>query len=159
MEFNKVTFLFTIFNAVVVFWFLRKFLFVPVTNFMENRTNLIGSQIEDAKQKQQDASSLKSQYEQKLFLAEGEGKKVVEEYRAKALKMTDEIIEEAKKEANLIRERAKLDADREMERAKDDIKKQIVRLSFLAASKSVEEQLDENKHHLLIQEFINRIEV
>jgi F-type H+-transporting ATPase subunit b len=159
MEINIVTILFTIFNALIIFWFLRKFLFVPVTNFMENRTNLIGNQLEDARQKQEDASNIKSQYEQKLISAEGEGKKVVEEYRAKALGITDEMIEEAKKEANLIRERAKLDAEREMERAKDEIRKQVVTLSLLAASKSIGEQLDENKHHVLIQEFINKVGV
>jgi F-type H+-transporting ATPase subunit b len=156
---NPVTIIFTIINAILIYWFLRKKLFVPVTTFMENRTNLISNQLEDAKQKQESASEIKTQYEQKLLSAEGEGKKVVEEYRAKALSMTDELIEEAKKEASLIRERARVDAEREMERAKDEIKKQVAILSLLAASKSIGEQLDENKHHVLIQDFISKVGV
>lgn len=159
MELNISTILFTLLNALILFWFLRKVLFVPTTTFMENRTNSISNQLEDAKQKQEAASSLKSEYEQKLISAEVEGKKVVEDYKTKALSVSDELIEEAKKEASLIRERAKADAEREMERAKDEIKTQIITLSLLAASKSMGDQLDTEKHHVLIQEFINKVGV
>lgn len=159
MELNLSTILFTLLNVLILFWFLRKVLFVPTTNFMENRTNLINNQLEDAKQNQEAAAKLKSEYEQKLVSAELEGKKTVEEFRAKALSTSDELIQEAKKEASFIRERAKIDADREIERAKDEIRKQIATLSLLAASKSIGEQLDENKHHVLIQEFIDKVGV
>jgi F-type H+-transporting ATPase subunit b len=159
MEINIVTIVFTIINALLIYWFLRKKLFIPVTNFMENRTNSIENQLEDARQKQETASKLKSEYEQKLVLADKEGKKIVDEYKVKATSLSDEIIEEAKKEAALIRERAKADAEREMERARDEIRKQIIDLSLLAASKSIGEQLDEQKHHALIQEFISKVGV
>lgn len=66
------------------------------------------------------------------------------------------MLEEAKKEAGLVRERAKIDAEREKEKAKDEIKRQIITLSLLAASKSIGGQLDDEKHHMLIKEFINK---
>jgi F-type H+-transporting ATPase subunit b len=159
MELHLSTILFTLLNVLILFFVLRKILFVPITNFMENRTNSIGNQLEDARQKQEDASKLKSEYEQMLISAQAEGKKTVEDYRVKALSTSDELIQEAKKEASLIRERARIDADREIERAKDEIRKQIATLSLLAASKSIGEQLDENKHHVLIQEFIDKVGV
>ena len=102
------------------------------------------------------ANIMKYKYENQLKAADFEGKKIVEEFKLKAQKLHEEMVEEAKKEAGLIRERGKIDAEREMERAKDEVKRQIITLSLLAASKSIGSQLDDEKHHALIKEFINK---
>ncbi|MEF9935518.1 MAG: F0F1 ATP synthase subunit B [Clostridium sp.] len=153
------TFVLTIVNVLILYWFLRKFLFEKVSTFMANRANAIESDIKEAKDDKSSAKELKLKYEAQMETAEVEGKKIVEEYKAKANKLSDEMIEEAKKEAALVRERAKADAEREMDKAKDEIKKQIIALSMLAAAKSMGGQLDETKHRDLIQEFIDKVGV
>lgn len=159
MEINLGTILFTMLNALLIYVILRKILFVPVTNFMNNRTNSIQNQIKEAEDKVNSANQLKAQYEAKISKAEADGKKIVDEYKAKASKLYDDMVEEAKHEAELVRERARVDAEREKEKARDEIKKQIITLSLLAASKAVAEQLDDEKHHALIEEFINKVGV
>lgn len=159
MEFNVGTILFTIFNALLIFVYLKKKLFVPITNFMDNRTNTVQGQIKDAETKLVEAEALKAEYQKAMLSAEANGKKVVEEYKEKASKLSDEMLEEAKKEANLIRERSKIDAEREKEKAQDEIRRQIVTLSLLAASKAVGAELDDEKHHVLIKEFISKVGV
>lgn len=146
----------TILNFLILFWFLKKKLFAPVTKFMNDRTNSIQNKLEEARAKFDEATAMKANYEKQLSTADAEGKKIVEEYKLKASKLSDEMLEEAKKEAGLVRERAKIDAEREKEKARDEIRRQIVTLSLLAASKSIGEQLDEEKHHVLIKEFINK---
>lgn len=159
MEINLGTILFTMLNALLIYVILRKILFVPVTNFMNNRTNSIQNQIKEAEDKVNSANQLKAQYEAKISKAEADGKKIVDEYKSKASKLYDDMVEEAKHEAELVRERARVDAEREKEKARDEVKKQIVTLSLLAASKAVAEQLDDEKHHALIEEFINKVGV
>jgi len=66
-------------------------------------------------------------------------------------------LDEAKKDAESIRDRARIDAKREMERAKDEIKDEIVNISLMAAAKVIGEKLDEDKHHKMITEFIDRM--
>lgn len=149
----------TIFNVVVLYLFMRRFFFKPLTNFMNNRTKSIEDRIKDSEVRFKDAETARDYYREKLQGAESEGKGIVDEYRSKAVRRSDDIINDAKKEAELIRQRAALDAERELEKAKDEIRRQIVDLSLVAAARSVESQLDENKHHELIKDFISKVGV
>ncbi|CDF57323.1 F0F1 ATP synthase subunit B [Thermobrachium celere] len=157
MEINLWTVVITIFNVVILYIFLKKKLFIPVTTFMENRTNTIENNIKSSINKKKEAEELKKEYENKLKELNEQGKRIVEEYKNKALNIHDEIIAQAKKEADFIRQKAREDAELEMERAQDEIKKQIVSLALLVAAKAIERELDEEKHHALIKEFINRV--
>ncbi len=156
---NPVTFVVTIINVIIMYFIIKKLLFDKVTNMISARTNEVESDNNEAAKSKEEARELKLKFENQMLTADAEGKKIVEEYKGKATKLSDEIIEEAKKEAALIRERAKADAEREMEKAKDEIKKQVIAISMLAAAKSVGGQLDEKKHHDLIKDFINKVEV
>lgn len=159
LTFNIVTFFVTIINVIIMYFILKKLLFERVSNFMSNRSNSIEANINEAETSKKEAGELKLKYENQLKTAEVEGKKIVDEYKAKATKLSDEMLEEAKKEASLIRERAKVDATREMDKAKEEVKKQVIALSMLAAAKSMGGQLDEQKHHNLIKDFIDKVEV
>lgn len=159
MEINLVTVIFTILNTVLLYWFLKKYLFVPVTNFMNTRTDSIQNQIKEADLRLEASEKLRMEYEKKIADSLHEGKKIIEDYKSKALAMSDEILDEAKTEAEKIRERAKIDAERERERVRDEMRRQLVTLSLLAASKSIGEQINEEKHHMLIKEFINKVGV
>jgi F-type H+-transporting ATPase subunit b len=148
---------FTVLNVLILFWFLRKMLFVPVTNFMNNRTDTIEKRINESKELLKQAELMRTEYGNRLVEAENEGKKIVQEFKDKAINLSNEITEQAKKEAELIRARALNDAEREKEKANDEIRRQIITLSLLAASKAVEGQLDNKNQHLLIKQFASRV--
>lgn len=156
---NPVTFVVTILNVLLMYWFLKKMFFEKVETFMADRTNTVETQLKEAEDSRTSAKELKLKFQNQMETANIEGKKIVEEFKMKAAKLSDEMIEEAKREAGIIRERAKVDSNREMDRATEEIKKQIIALSMLAAAKSMGGQLDEAKHHGLIQEFINKVGV
>jgi F-type H+-transporting ATPase subunit b len=149
----------TILNVFILYWFLRRFLFKPVTGFMEKRTQSIETSIADAESNLKSSEEMKAEYESRLRTADEEGKQIVDEYRSKAHSRSEDIVGEAKKEADLIRRRAELDAQREMERAREDIRRQVIDLSMMAAARSIEGQLDERRHHELIRDFIDKVGV
>jgi F-type H+-transporting ATPase subunit b len=151
------TIIITILNVLLLYWFLSRKLFKPVTKFMNNRTESIQKNISDAEAMLNQAETAKAQYEDRLLLAEAEGKSIVEKYKEKAEGLYDEILKEANKEAELIRLRAKVDAEREMEKADDEIRKQVIAMALLAASKAVEAQLDSKSQHTLIKQFIAKV--
>ena len=148
---------FTVFNVLILFWFLRKKLFVPVTNFMNNRTQSIEKRIYESNEIIKQAELMKIEYEKRLVEAENEGKKIVQVYKDKAVSLSDEIMQQANKEAELIRARALNDAEREKEKANEEIRRQIITLSLLAASKAVESHLDNKNQHLLIKQFASGV--
>ena len=57
--FGMPDFVWTIINLIVLYLVLRKILFKPVTEFMENRTNSIKQQLEDSKNSNEKALQLK----------------------------------------------------------------------------------------------------
>lgn len=157
MNINASTIIFTVLNVLILYWFLRKKLFAPVTKFMNNRTESIEKKIAESEAMLKQAEISKIEYEERMQKAEIEGKKIVEKYKEKAENLYDEILKEAKKEGELIRARARMDADMEMEKAKDEIRKQVIAMALLAASKAVEAQLDSRNQHLLIKQFISKV--
>ena len=66
MELNWSTFLLEIINFLVLVWILKRFLYQPVLNVIARRRKLIESQLEEAHQVQDEAESLKAQYEGRL---------------------------------------------------------------------------------------------
>jgi F-type H+-transporting ATPase subunit b len=156
MNIDGGTIILSILNLGILYWFLKKYFFGKLTSFMNNRSETIEGQIKLAATNFEDANAMKEQYDIQLKTADAEGKKIIEEFKLKAQKVSEDMLEEAKKDAGLVRERAKIDAEREMEKAKDEIKRQIITLSLLAASKSIGGQLDDEKHHTLIKEFISK---
>ncbi|MCX7903809.1 MAG: F0F1 ATP synthase subunit B [Caloramator sp.] len=151
------TVFFTILNTFILYAILKKYFFDKVNNFMEARRLSIENKIKEANENYEKAEKLLKEYEEKLRSLETEGKKLIEEYKKKANDLYEDILDEAKKESEVIIERAKKEAKLEIEKAKDDIKRQIVDLSFLAASKAIEKELDYEMHHRLIMDFIDKV--
>lgn len=157
MDINLYTVGFTIVNFLILYLFLRKFLFKKILNFMESRSAAIEENIKKAKSNFEESDKLREKMRKELEDARSEGRRIMEEYKSRASVLSDEILKEAKDEAERILERARADAEKEKEIARDEIKEQIVTLSLLLASKSINEQLDEKKHHEIINDFINEV--
>ena len=70
--------LWTIINLVVFYLLLKKFLFKPVMGIMEKREQMIADGLKNASDRQEEAESLKKEYESALSGAKEESVKIVE---------------------------------------------------------------------------------
>ncbi|MGB5568168.1 MAG: F0F1 ATP synthase subunit delta [Sedimenticolaceae bacterium] len=66
MELNWSTFLLEIINFLVLVWILKRFLYQPVLDVIARRRNAIEGQLAEAHRLQDEADSLKAQYEDRL---------------------------------------------------------------------------------------------
>jgi len=105
----------------------------------------------------EEALKLKSEYMEKLKVAEEEGREIIREASKKAEERAAEIIKGAEKEAKEIKERALLDIAREKEKAINDLKDEIASIAMLAASKVIEKNLDDNAHRDFVRSFIDEV--
>jgi len=151
------TFVFQIINTFILFLILKKFLFKPVTEFMENREKEIVDSIKEAEEKNKEAESLKTEYLTKLKGAEEEGRQIVRDAAKRAEERANEILKAAEKEANLYKERATVEINREKEKAINTLKDDIASLAMLAATKVIEKNLDEESHKNLVKNFIDEV--
>jgi len=151
------TFVFQIANTLILFLFLKKFLFKPVTEFMESREEEIAGTFKDAEEKNNQADSIKSEYLEKISKAEEEGRAIVKDASKRAEKRADDIVKDAEHEVSSMRDKAKLDIEREKTKAINALKDDIAGLAILAATKVVEKDMKEEDHKDLINKFIDEV--
>ena len=148
------TFFFQLINVGILYFILKRFLFVPVTNFMEKRKKSIEDSINEAELKLKEAEKYKSDYLEKLSGAQTEGRQIVDKAVSNANLKADNIIKQAKSEASALKCRAEKDIESERQKALNDVKNEISSIAILAASKVLEAEVDERKNSELIDKFI-----
>ena len=101
--------------------------------------------------------ALKAEYEQKLAVAKKEGQEIIKQATLRAEQKSDEIISTAKEEASNLKERASKDIAQEREKVMNELKNDISSIAILAASKVIEEDIDQSKHEEMINKFIEEV--
>lgn len=133
------------------------FLFNPVRDMMKKRQERIREDIEDAKQNQEMAENLRTEYEAKLKDVDKEAEEILSAARQKALANESRIVAQAKEEAVKIRERAEAEAELEKRKAADDVKKEMVSIASVMAGKVVSASIDTAVQDALIEETLKEI--
>ena len=133
------------------------FLFNPVRDMMKKRQEKIQEELDDAKQNQDAAQSLRTEYEEKLKNVEKEAEELLSAARQKALANENRIVAEAKEDAVRIRERAEAEAELEKRKAADDVKKEMVSIASIMAGKVVAASIDTTVQDSLIDETLKEI--
>ncbi len=151
------TLVFQIGNTLILFLFLKKFLFKPVSEFISAREQEISDMYKDAENKNNEAESIKVEYLEKINQADEEGRKIVKDASIRAEQRASEIINEAKVESSSIMDKTKLDIERERVKAINDLKDDISDIAILAASKVLQKDIDKNEQKDLIEKFIDEV--
>lgn len=151
------TFVFQIVNTIIIVLLLRHFLFKPVTEFMEKRTQGIEDQLAGAQAREDEAMALMASYEEKLAGIKEERNEMLKEAVRRGEERGEVLIQEAREEIRKMEERSRIDLEREKTKAIHDFKNQISELAVLAAARIIKEELDPTQHESMIQEFIDEV--
>jgi len=149
------TFIFAVINLGILYWALKKLLFKPVTEFMENRTNSIEDSIQTAKQKNTEAEKMKRDYANQLLTAREQADSILKEARARASKEYDGLIGQAKAESQEIVDRARAGIEGERQQMIKEIRNEVASLALAAASKVIEANMDSERNRALVEKFID----
>lgn len=152
---DKYTFIFVLLNLIILYIFMKKFLFKPVTAFMENRRNSIDQSLKDAEQARVEAAETRKSYEEQIKNIRIEGDKLVNEARAKAAREYDQLIESAKKDAAAIVEKGRQDIEHERAEMLSQVKQQIAVLAISAATRVIQSNMDTESNKTLVDKFID----
>ena len=142
-------------NTLILTVVLAKFLYKPVKKFMDNRSERIRRQLEDADAAKEKALSMKGDYEIKLRDIERERGSILDAARKQAQDKTDQVLAEARQNADMMRARAHKDIEMEQERVKDDMRKAIADLAVMLAGRFAAVSLDKQAQDKLIDEAIS----
>lgn len=142
------TLFWTIFNVLILFLAMKKFLLKPVMGIIEKRESMIRQQLEDAGNARQQAEAMKVEYEKQLDTARTQAADIITAARARAEEEHDQVIARTQKESQKMLEQAKADIKYEQEKARQELQLQIADIAMLAARKIVKtgEMYDTGSH-------------
>ncbi len=152
---EKYTFIFVAINLLILYFFMRKFLFKPVTEFMEKRKNSIDQALKDADQAKLEVAESRKNYEEQIKKIREESDRLMNEARVKASREYDEIIANAKKDAQAIVEKGRQDVEREKAEMLRQVRQQIAALALTAATKVVQANMDTDSNKSIVDKFID----
>lgn len=152
------TFVLQIISFLLLLLLLTKFLYKPLTKYLDERAQNVRQMLEAAKEAGEKAQKYAQQTHQALDLARADALKMKEEARRLSDEERRRIIEEAKKEARFLIEETKGQFGRERELAFKKIKSEVAAISVDIASKILGREIKAEDHQRLVEASIAEIE-
>ncbi len=139
-------------NVGLLVWLLGQFLFKPILNMLNERTERIQTSLQEAEQVKQQLANAKSAYEAEVAKGRQEAAAIVAQAHERAKAQEAEIIAQARRDADRLREEARAQAAQERDQMLREAKGQIAELVTLTASRVLDAELKASGHDRLIAE-------
>ncbi len=138
-------------NVVLLVWLLKRFLYAPVLNMLNERTKRIQDSLSEADKVRAQMAEAQRDNEAELVRARHEAAAIVSQAQERARAQEQEIIAQARQEADRIRADAREQALRERDQMIGDLKNQVATLVTQTATRVLGAELQSN-HDKLIEE-------
>lgn len=150
-----------IFWMVVVFglllFLLNKYAWGPITNALDERERTIDESIQRAERALADAKQIQADNEKARREAEQEGQRILREARETAERLRTEEVEKTRVQIRQMQQQAQAEIEREKQGALDELRTEVADLAIQAAEKILQENLDQQKQHRLVDNFIDEM--
>jgi F-type H+-transporting ATPase subunit b len=143
---------------VVVLLILWKFLFKAAGDVFASRQRDVETYYSAAEDDRKAAAELKAEYEKHLVNIDAEMRAKITEAAKEGQTLREEIVAEAREKSEQVLARAEEQIGREKDKAILEIKTRVADLAVGAASKLIEERLDDEKHRQLVDRYIDDLE-
>ncbi|MFP4661378.1 MAG: F0F1 ATP synthase subunit B [Halanaerobiales bacterium] len=152
------TLLWQVINFFVILFLLKRYLYDKIIDVLESRANNIENDLSTAEKTREDAEALKREYEAQLKSARDEAQNIVEAAETRARRKAREIIKEAQEKAENIKVNKMKEIEQAKKEAVEQLRNEVASISLLAASKLIQEKLDQEKHKKLIMNYIGKLD-
>jgi len=144
-------------SFVVLFYLLVRFAFPPVKKMMEDRTNRIRKDLDDAERVRNEAETILADYQRQLADARSEANRIIEESRQTADRLRADLVQRAEAEVAELRRRSEDEIRGAQQQALADLQASVKGLVIELAEKVVERNLDRDTSTALIESYIAQV--
>jgi len=141
-------------NFVILFALLGLFLYKPVLKMLDERSKRIKEGMERAEATKGEYERVRLEVQEQISQARQEGQAIISQATQVGDRLKEETRQEARKEAQAIVDRTRIELERERDKLIDELRQEFVGISILAAEKVINETLDKERHHRLIEEVL-----
>lgn len=158
MDFSLSQFITHAIGFIITVLILKKYAWGPLLDLLDERRNKIKGEFEKIEEGHAEVEKLTSEYQAKLDEIDTERRATITQAVNEGKKIAEEIKASAHEDAKKITEKAKSEIERDVAKAKVQLKDDMVEITIAAATKIINEKLDDDKHRQLIANFIEGVE-
>lgn len=146
-----------IINFLILVWLLRRFLYQPVIQAMDEREQRIAEQLNEAQAREQKADEEVQHYHEKMKELDRTRDKILANAQEKAEQQKKQLLDEARKEVAETREHWQRQAQQEKEEFWGELRHQISNAIQGIARKALRDLADADLEEQIIHSFIHRL--
>lgn len=147
---------FILINLLVWYWFVKRFLFGPISAVIEKRRETVEQDLDAAKQSREEAQVLKEQYEASIADAKQEAAQILEQARVRAGEQYEETMQKARQDAEQKLAEAQKNIALEREKSMHELETQISSLAMDAAEKILLTQHSKEQDRQMYELFLEK---
>jgi F-type H+-transporting ATPase subunit b len=144
-------------SFVVLLVLLSKFAFPALKKGMDDRTERIRKDLDEAEGAKTEADRIRDDYSRQLADAKAEAGRIIEEARQAADAVRRDLTARAEQEAQELRQRNAEQLETERTRIMSELRGQVSTLAIELAEKVVEANLDRDANNRLIESYIQQV--
>ena len=157
LEIDVWTIVWTIVNLLLLYAFLKKFLFGRVNAVLEKRKEMVQQEITEAQEHNRQAQALQDQYTQKLSGVAEEAAQKLAAAQNRAQKIYDAKLAQADADVQKMRAEAESQIAAQREEMLRGARKEVGRLAILAAAKVAQKNLDDAADRAMAEAFLEEV--
>lgn len=157
LDFNPYTILFTLINLIVLWLFLRHFLFDKITAILDNRTKAVQDELTQAAQEKTEAEKCRQEYEQQLDRSREEIAELLAQSKAQAQQEYDAVLASAQKDAQHLMETTRKQLAAEREAMLRGARREVAQLALLAAARVTQKKMGNQDDMAMVDAFISEV--
>jgi F-type H+-transporting ATPase subunit b len=142
----------------LTFFVLRRWVFGPVQNMIDERRKRIRESIEEADRAREEARKLLEQHRQLIAEARSDADRILSEARRVADAQRERVKEETEADRQRRLEETKRQIQAETQRALEQIRAEVADLALIAAQKVTAKALDREDQKRLIQDAVRSLD-
>ena len=147
----------TIIIFLLLLFVLARFAFPPILGYAAAREKRIQDTLDEARLNREQAEKLLEQQREELAKARTDAQQLIAEGRQAAERVRAEVLAKARTEHEALLERARSDIETERVRAIESVREEAVDLALAAASKLIEQRLDQQTDRRMVEDFLSRV--
>ena len=147
-----------IFNFLLLFFLLRKFLWGRFIQVLDDRREKISTEFKNIEDTKTEIVRLKEEYVQKMNQIEETARVRIQSAVGDGQRVAEEIRQQARAEAQKIITSAREDIQFELKKAKEELKVNVVDLTIRATERLIQEKLTPASDKKLTEDFLKEIE-
>ena len=142
----------TIITFVVVLIILKRFVWSPLLEALDERQKRIRDALEGAEQARDEAQAALAEHQKALAGAESEAREIVAQAREAGERVRTDIIDEARRGAEQPVEQARRSIETEKQAALSELRREVADLAVRAAGEIVNANLDDERNRQLVDD-------